>query len=73
MEAIQDLLKGKETTAPDAHSARVYFLRQRSPIFWSSKVLRKKLFFDNVGQDIYIKDVQCVKGTKGWFCAGFEI
>jgi anti-sigma regulatory factor (Ser/Thr protein kinase)/predicted transcriptional regulator len=64
MDAIQDLLKGKETTAPDAHSGEGIFFTSKVADFLSIKSFEKKLVFDNVGQDIYIKDVQSVKETK---------
>lgn len=64
MEALQDLLKGKETTAPDAHSGEGIFFTSKLADALSIKSFEKKLVFDNIGQDIYIKDVQPVKGTK---------
>jgi len=64
MEAIQDLLKGKETTAPDTHSGEGIFFTSKIADLLNIKSFEKKLVFDNVGQDIYIKDVQSVKGTK---------
>jgi len=64
IEAIQDLLKGKETTAPDAHSGEGIFFTSKIADRLVIKSFEKKLVFDNIGQDIYIKDVQSVKGTK---------
>ena len=64
MEAIQDLLKGKETTAPDAHSGEGIFFTSKVADVLSMKSFEKKLVFDNVGQDVFIKDVQPVKGTR---------
>ena len=64
IEAIQDLLKGKETTAPDAHSGEGIFFTSKIADLLTIKSFKKKIVFDNVGQDIYIKDVQAVKGTK---------
>lgn len=64
MEAIQDLLKGKETTVPDAHSGEGIFFTSKIADLLTIKSFEKKLVFDNVGQDIYIKDVQSAKGTK---------
>jgi anti-sigma regulatory factor (Ser/Thr protein kinase) len=64
IEAVQDLLKGKETTAPDAHSGEGIFFTSKVADCLIIKSFEKKLVFDNVGQDIYIKDVQSVKGTK---------
>lgn len=72
IEAIQDLLKGKETTAPDAHSGEGIFFTSKVADLLTIKSFEKKLVFDNVGQDIYIKDVQSVKGTKVDFILGLK-
>ncbi len=64
MEAIQDLLKGKETTAPNAHSGEGIFFTSKVADCLTIRSFEKKLVFDNVGQDIYIKDIQSVRGTK---------
>jgi anti-sigma regulatory factor (Ser/Thr protein kinase) len=67
MEAIQALLKGKETTAPDAHSGEGIFFTSKvadSLVFRSS---HKKLAFDNLAEDIYIKDIRLAHGTKVFF------
>jgi len=64
LEAIQSLLKGKQTTLPKEHSGE--------GIFFTSKVADKlviqssikKLIFDNLINDIFIKDVKATKGTK---------
>ena len=67
MEAIQALLKGKETTAPEAHSGEGIFFTSKvadSLVFRSS---HKKLVFDNLAEDIYIKDIKDVHGTKVLF------
>jgi anti-sigma regulatory factor (Ser/Thr protein kinase) len=72
MEAIQDLLKGKETTAPEAHSGEGIFFTSKIADFLTIKSFEKKLVFDNVGQDIYVKDVKSVKGTKVDFVLGLR-
>lgn len=64
LEAIQDLLKGKQTTAPLAHSGE--------GIFFTSKVCdtliiesgRKKLIFNQRLQDVFINDIKMRKGTR---------
>jgi len=64
MESIQDLLKGKQTTAPDAHSGEGIFFTSKVAdrlIIQSSK---KKLIFDNILDDIFIKDIKDIKGTR---------
>jgi len=70
MEAIQDLLKGKETTAPDAHSGEGIFFTSKIADLLTIKSFEKKLVFDNIGEDIYIKDIHAVKGTKVDFVLG---
>ena len=67
MEAIQALLKGKETTAPEAHSGEGIFFTSKvadSLVFRSS---HKKLVFDNLAEDIYVKDIKDMRGTKVFF------
>ncbi|MEN6623712.1 MAG: DUF977 family protein [Smithella sp.] len=64
MEAIQELLKGKETTAPEAHSGEGIFFTSKIADFLTIKSFEKKIVFDNVGQDIYINDIKSSKGTK---------
>jgi hypothetical protein len=64
MDAIQELLKGKETTAPAAHSGEGIFFTSKIADSLALKSFGKKVVFDNVGQDIYIKDIQSSKGTK---------
>jgi len=64
MDAIGELLKGKETTAPEAHSGEGIFFTSKIADSLTIKSFEKKVVFDNVGQDIYIKDIQSTKGTK---------
>lgn len=64
LEAIQDVLKGKETTTPDAHSGEGIFFTSRIADCLTIRSFEKKLVFDNFREDIYIKDIQPVKGTK---------
>jgi len=64
VEAIQDLLKGKETTAPETHSGEGIFFTSKIADFLTIKSFEKKLVFDNVGQDIYVKDVKSIRGTR---------
>jgi anti-sigma regulatory factor (Ser/Thr protein kinase)/biotin operon repressor len=68
LEAIQDLTKGKLTTAPKAHTGE--------GIFFTSKVAdtlvlvseNKKLTFNNILDDIFINDsFHSAKGTKARF------
>ena len=70
--AIQDLIKGKETTAPETHSGEGIFFTSKIADILAIKSFEKKLVFDNVGQDIYVRDVQSVKGTKVDFTLGLK-
>lgn len=72
MDAIQDLLKGKETTAPEGHSGEGIFFTSKIADRFAIKSFEKKIVFDNVGQDIYIKDIQSSKGTKVDFVLGLK-
>jgi anti-sigma regulatory factor (Ser/Thr protein kinase) len=64
MDAIQDLLKGKETTAPERHSGEGIFFTSKIADRLTIKSFEKKIVFDNVGEDIYIRDIQSSRGTK---------
>jgi len=64
MNAIQDLLKGKQTTNPKEHSGEGIFftskLADKMIIFGSNK----KLIFDNAIGDVFIQDSARSIGTK---------
>jgi len=72
MDAIQDLLKGKETTAPAAHSGEGIFFTSKIADQLIIKSFQKKIFFDNAAQDIYIKDIQSTSGTRVEFVLGLK-
>ncbi len=72
MEAIQNLLKGKETTAPAAHSGEGIFFTSKIADLLTIKSFEKKLVFDNVRQDIYVKDLKPVRGTRVDFVLGLK-
>lgn len=63
-EAIEDLLKGKQTTMPERHSGE--------GIFFTSKVVdrfvieshAKRLVVDNRLGDIFLDDIRSLKGTR---------
>jgi len=64
LEAIQELTKGKLTTAPKMHSGEGIFFTSRivdKLIIQSSK---KRLIFDNIINDVFIEDIKTIKGTK---------
>jgi len=73
LEAIQDLLKGKETTAPERHSGEGIFFTSRIADSFVIRSSEKKLVFDNLHDDVYVKDIRPVKGTRVFFAVGLEV
>jgi len=64
-EAIQDLLKGKTTTAPQAHSGEGIFFTSRIADVFSLESFGLKLTIDNQIKDIFIEEVKpAAKGTR---------
>lgn len=63
-EAIQDLLKGKQTTAPEAHSGEGIFFTSKAADLLEIKSSTKKIIFDNKVPDIFLRDVRTRKGTR---------
>ncbi|MCK5306718.1 MAG: DUF4325 domain-containing protein [Candidatus Omnitrophica bacterium] len=72
MDAIQDLLKGKQTTAPNEHSGEGIFFTSKAADFLNIQSSRKKLIFNNVLDDIFIRDIKSVNGTKVSFLINFS-
>ena len=66
-EAIQDLLKGKQTTDPEAHSGEGIFFTRRIGDTFSIRSSTKKLFFNNIIDDFTIVTIKPVLGTKVMF------
>jgi hypothetical protein len=66
MEAIQDLLKGKTTTAPQAHSGEGIFFTSKVADIFILESFNYKLTIDNILSDIFIEkiDRNQKKGTK---------
>lgn len=64
LEAIQDLIKGKQTTAPKEHTGEGIFFASKAADRLTIQSSKKKLIFDNIAEDIFIKDIKKVKGTK---------
>jgi len=67
LEAIHNLSKGKETTAPKKHSGEGIFFTSKVADILTIKSSEKKLIFHNVLDDIFIKDIKKTKGTKVTF------
>jgi anti-sigma regulatory factor (Ser/Thr protein kinase) len=65
LEAIQDLLKGKQTTAPDFHSGEGIYFTSKIADRMIIKGSNKSLIFDNIVPDVFIKDLhRQVVGTR---------
>ncbi len=72
MEAIQDLTKGKLTTAPEAHSGEGIFFTSKAADALIIKSSRKKLTYNNLLQDIFIDDIKNIEGTRVVFSIGID-
>lgn len=72
LEAIQDLLKGKQTTAPREHTGEGIFFASKAGDMLTIQSSRKKLIFNNILDDIFIKDTKNIKGTKATFIIGLK-
>ena len=63
-EAIQDLLKGKQTTSPKEHTGEGIFFTSKVGDMLTIQSSRKKLIFNNILDDIFIKEAKKTIGTK---------
>jgi anti-sigma regulatory factor (Ser/Thr protein kinase) len=68
-EAIQDLLKGKQTTLPEAHSGEGIFFTSKVADSLEIRSSRTKLVFDARANDVFIGHAKSRKGTQ----VGFRI
>lgn len=64
MEALQDLLKGKQTTAPERHSGEGIFFTSKVAERFTLESHRKKLLMDNAAQETVVDDIRSRKGTR---------
>ncbi|MBU1262127.1 DUF4325 domain-containing protein [bacterium] len=64
MSAIQNLLKGKQTTDPQMHSGEGIFFTSKVGDIFIIQGSNKKLIFNNLLDDIFIKDIKEINGTK---------
>jgi len=64
LEAIQDLLKGKQTTAPKEHTGEGIFFTSKVADRLVIQSSKKNLIFDNRLNDIFIKDTKFIRGSK---------
>ena len=63
-EAVQDLLKGKQTTQPDRHSGEGIFFTSRVVDVLVIRGSNKKLIFDNMLGDVFVREVKPLVGTQ---------
>jgi len=65
MEAMQDLLKGKTTTAPKAHSGEGIFFTSKAVDEFILDSFGWRLRIDNIIKDVFMEEIKPVKkGTK---------
>ncbi|MCX6758568.1 MAG: DUF4325 domain-containing protein [Candidatus Nealsonbacteria bacterium] len=67
LEAIQDLLKGKQTTAPQQHTGEGVFFTSKLADTFTIASSNKKLTYNNIIEDIFPQDSGFRKGTKVTF------
>lgn len=72
LEAIQDLIKGKLTTAPEKHTGEGIFFTSRAVDKLTIQSSNKKLIFDNFLKDVFIEDIKATKGTRVVFFINIE-
>lgn len=71
LEAIQDLLKGKTTTAPQAHSGEGIFFTSKAGDIFILESYGLRLRIDNVIDDVFVEEVKSeVRGTQVTFQIG---
>lgn len=63
-EALQDLLKGKLTTAPDRHSGEGIFFTSKVADGLVIRTSDKKVLFDNLLPDVFVRTVKSRQGTQ---------
>ncbi len=63
-EAIQDLLKGKQTTLPKEHTGEGIFFTSKVGDMLTIQSSRKKIIFNNALDDIFIKETKETIGTR---------
>jgi hypothetical protein len=66
-DAINHLLKGKQTTAPAAHSGEGIFFTSKVADVFILESFKKKLVIDNLSGNIFIKNIKSLKGTRVTF------
>jgi len=70
--AIHQLLKGKQTTAPKEHSGEGVFFTSKVADILTIRSGKKKLIFNNIIDDIFIRDIKPIPGTRITFIIGLK-
>ena len=60
LEAMQDLLKGKVTTDPKAHTGEGIFFTSKVADLLAIEGSNKKLVYNNFLDDIFIRDIKAI-------------
>lgn len=63
-EAINELLKGKRTTMPEKHSGEGIFFTSKAADTFVIQSSGKKLFFNNLVNDVFLSETRPDKGTR---------
>lgn len=72
MTAIENLLKGKTTTAPEQHSGEGIFFTSRIADTFVLQSFGKKMFFHNILHDIFLQDTKISSGTQVFFTVALD-
>lgn len=64
MQALEHLLKGKQTTAPGAHSGQGIFFTSKISDFFEIRSGCLRLAFDNVNPDVRVGQLRRIQGTN---------
>lgn len=73
LEAVQDLLKGKQTTEPASHSGEGIFFTSRVGDILTIESSKKKIMFDNFIEDVFLKNsTKKGKGTRVVFSISLD-
>ena len=67
LEAIQDLLKGKQTTMPERHTGEGIFFTSKIADRFIIESHNKRLIIDNNINDIFIEEIRFKQGTSVFF------
>ena len=72
LEAIQDLLKGKQTTDPQHHTGEGIFFTSKVADAFTIKSSTKELTFNNLVDDVFVRDIKNRRGTKVTFTIALD-